>query len=367
MKTGLVLLVLIGLASALGSAVLPDVFFNTILFKILLLLLLLNMALCTINSMIWFKSRLVKGGQTRQAGILLLHAGIVLILAGGTVFAYYGQSGQISIVTGDTVDISKVMAVKTPFLLKLDDFKIEFNPDGSPSQYYSNVTVLEDGDTKRKEVISVNYPLKYREIKAYQQSFGYLIKVKHNNDAGNEIEDLLAEGDSLEITGTKRVVKIYRYFPNFDPAGGMNQTSMKPDNPRVIFSVYENDKLLGLGAAKFGENIEIDNNINIVFAGVEPYTVLKVKSDPGLPISLAGGLMLMIGVSLALLSTPVKWKQNRLKEGCSDGKLPQLGESIAKAIKGFKNVGEEAFEEPNKWIRQNKNRGGALVTKQEVL
>jgi len=330
MKTGLVLLVMIGLTSALGSALLPELFYNTILFKLMLLLLLLNMALCTINKIIWFKSRFVKSqtkqGWPRQIGVLLLHAGIVLILAGGTVYAYYGQSGQISIVTGDTVDISKLMRIKTPFSLKLDDFQIEFNPDGSPSQYYSNVNILENGQTKATESISVNHPLKYRELKAYQQSFGYLVKVKHPNAEGNEIDTLSKEGEFIELPGTKRVVKIYRYFPSFDPAGGMNQTSMKPDNPRVIYSVYENDKLLGVGAAKFGEKVEIDTNLYVTFAGVEPYTVLKVKSDPGLPVALAGGLIFMIGVSLALLSTPIKRKQNRLsKEDANNDKRPEEG------------------------------------------
>ncbi|MEN6460987.1 MAG: cytochrome c biogenesis protein ResB [Syntrophomonas sp.] len=319
MKTGLVLLVLIALASALGSAFLPDVFFNTVLFKCLLLLLFLNMVLCTINRLNRFKSGFIKGTKSRQwlprqIGIILLHAGIVFILAGGTIYAYLGQSGEISIATGDTVDISKVITIDKPFSLRLDDFKIKFNKDGSPSQYYSYVTILEDDKIIRQETISVNHPLKYQEIKAYQQSFGYMVKVKPVDNAGHVTEKLLEEGDLLKITGTKRVVKMYRYFPNFDPAGGMGQTSMKPDNPRVVYSVYENDKLLGVGAAKFGDKIEIDNNIYITFTGVEPYTVLEVKSDPGLPLALAGGLMFMIGVSLALLATPVKRKSSMVNQ-----------------------------------------------------
>jgi len=321
MKTGLLLLVLIALVSALGSVVQPNVFFNTIVFKILLMLLLLNMTLCTINRLIWFKRVYFKGGHARQVGLLLLHAGIILILAGGTVYAYYGQSEQISITTGDTVDISKVLKTNKPFSILLDNFKIEFNDNGSPSQYYSNVTILEDGQNKATESINVNHPLKYNGIKAYQQSFGYMVKAKHPSADGKEIETLLQEGNLIELPGTKRVVKIYRYFPNFDPSKGMNQTSMKPDNPRIIYSVYENDKLLGVGAAKFDEKVEIDTNINVTFTGIEPYTVLKVKSDPGLPIALSGGLMFMIGVSLALLSTPIKRKQNSLsKEDANNDK-----------------------------------------------
>ena len=49
MKTGLFLLLLIGLASAIGSSLLPSTFFQTPLFELLLLLLLVNMILCTIN------------------------------------------------------------------------------------------------------------------------------------------------------------------------------------------------------------------------------------------------------------------------------------------------------------------------------
>jgi cytochrome c biogenesis protein len=188
----------------------------------------------------------------------------------------------------------------------LEDFNIKFNKDGSPSQYYSNVTILEDNKVKRKATISVNHPFKYQGIKAYQQSFGYLAKVKSVNNAGHEANRLLGEGEMLKVSGTKRAVKMYRYFPDFDPAGGMEQTSMKPDNPRVVYSVYENNKLLGVGAAKFGEKIELDKNIYFTFTGVEPYTVLQVKSDPGLQLALAGGLMFMAGVSLALLAAPVK-------------------------------------------------------------
>jgi ResB protein required for cytochrome c biosynthesis len=319
MKTGLVLLVLIGLASALGSAAMPAVFFNTILFKYMLVLLLLNMALCTINRTIWFKSRFDKGqikqDWPRQIGMISLHAGIVLILLGGTIYVCYGQSSQISILTGDTVDISQVMKVKTPFSLKLDEFKIDFNLDGSPSQYYSNVSVLEAGWTKASASVSVNHPLKYGDIKAYQQSFGYLVKVGYNNDSDSPVEDLLEEGDLLKLPGTARVVKIYRYFPDFDPAAGMNQTSMKPDNPRIIYSVYENNKLLGVGAAEFGEKVEIDTNTYVTFIGVKPFTVLKLKSDPGLPLVLGGGLLFMLGVSLSLLSTPVHRKKSGIIAG----------------------------------------------------
>lgn len=304
MKTGLVLLVLVGSAAAVGSAFLPDVFFNTWLFKLLLIILSVNMVLCTANRFILLKSRLKKNRNKwfREIGNLLLHAGIVFILAGLLVYAFYGQNGQIAIRTGDTVDVSQIIALKEPFSLRLDDFKVEYNEDGSPSQYNSYVTVLESGITKDDAVISVNHPLNYRGVKFYQQSYGYLIKTKYTNDTGSEVEELIKEGNFIKPAGTERTVKVFRYIPNFDPNHGMVTKTMRPDNPRIIFSVYEDKQLIGVGAAQFDERVEIDENVYVVFPAVEPYTILKVKSDPGLPLAFWGGGMFMIGVTMALLA-----------------------------------------------------------------
>ena len=86
---------------------------------------------------------------------------------------------------------------------------------------------------------------------------------------------------------------------------------MRPDNPRIIFSVYEDQQLIGIGAAQFDERVEIDENVYVVFPAVEPYTILKVKSDPGLPLAFLGGGMFMIGVTMALLAA-ISRKKDRI-------------------------------------------------------
>jgi cytochrome c biogenesis protein len=216
---------------------------------------------------------------------------------------------------GNQLDTSDIITSKTPFTLQIDDFRIEYNPDGSPAQYYSDATVKENGYFKVRRSISVNHPLQYKDIKFYQQDYGYLVKAKYTNDEGHEIEDLMPEESTLVIPGTKRVIGVLQYAPNFNPDQGLNQTSGKPVNPRIIFSVSENNKLLGIGAAKFNEKIAIDNNTSVNFTGVEPYTVLKVKSDPGLPLVLAGGIMFIGGLVLALLSRPVNVKPKEIITG----------------------------------------------------
>lgn len=312
MKTGLLLLLLIGLASAIGSSALPGTFFHTPVFRFLLILLLLNLVLCTVNrvkqtarvllnrpgSKVWYRS----------LGILLLHLGIVLILAGGAVFAAYGQNERIQLMAGEQVDLSKVLDIKDPFTLRLDEFRIEFNEDGSPSQYRSEVTILEQGQSVDQRVISVNHPLNYRGVKAYQFSFGYTVTAEYDGENGEKLCANFLEGTWLKPAGTGRTVKIYKYIPDFNPAYGMKTATLRPDNPHVIFSVYEDDKFLGVGKARLNEPTRIDENVDISFTGVEAYTILEVKYDPGLPLVMTGGVILMLGVCMSVLAAPVRKK-----------------------------------------------------------
>ncbi len=279
-----------------------------------MLLLLFNMILCTINRIKrTYRVLIAKTGSRvwlRQLGVISLHLGIVLILIGGLVYSTSGQNDTIHLMSGDQVDMAQVLDIKHPFTLQLDEFRIEFNEDGSPSQYISEVTVLEQGQAVERIAISVNYPLNYRGVKAYQSSFGHLITTQYVAKNGAEKVEGFLEGQWLEPADTDRKIKVYKYIPNFDPNHGMVSVSMRPDNPHIVFSVYEDDKLLGVGAAKINEPTQIDENTYITFSAVEPYTILDVKADPGLPVVLVGGIILMLGVCLALLAAPVRKKKS---------------------------------------------------------
>ncbi|NLV17587.1 MAG: cytochrome c biogenesis protein ResB [Syntrophomonadaceae bacterium] len=316
MKTGLVLLLLIGLAAAAGSSFLPRTFYQIPAFKLLLLLLLLNMSLCTVKrfrqtsrillsktgSRVWF----------RNLGSLLLHLGILLVLIGGIIYSIHGQQERIHLLPGQQVDISRVLNIENPFTLRLEEFRIEFNEDGSTSQYISEVTILEQGKKTGQAAISVNHPLNYQGVKAYQTSFGYRVHAEYTENGEKKSSGFL-EGAWLNPDGTDRRVKIYKYIPDFDPERGMNSVTLRPDNPQVIFSVYEDDNVLGIGAAKFNDPVRIDENVYVSFTGVESYTILDVKYDPGLPLALAGGMLLALGICLVVLAAPSPKNLRELK------------------------------------------------------
>lgn len=310
MKAGIYLLVTIGIMSAIGSSFLPQTFYRSFSFQLLLVLLLLNMTLCTIKQLVkYFKGLKHKENKTlflRRTGVLLLHVGMVLILIGGTVNSFDGQSESVGIVEGETIDITSIVPKAEPFELRLDQFRIEFNEDESPSQYISDVSLIEAGEVIEEYSISVNHPLNYGGVKAYQSSFGNLIDLQGESDTGWFEQKVLQEGETLQIKDTDKAVMAYKYLPNFDPNYGMKTKSLKPVNPKIVYSIYEKGSLLNVGYASFGETIEIEPNTYVTFNGVKPYTGLIIKRDPGLPLAAVGAILLMVGACLALVLKPKK-------------------------------------------------------------
>lgn len=302
MKVGLILLGLIGLVAAIGTAISPQTFYHTPPFKLLLVLLSINMGFCTCEQIYKFVQVLRKTKTpnrnrfwSKQFSLLILHFGIVLILIGGIVNAYSGQSAPVKVLEGETIAITDVINTKEAFALKVNKFTIDFYADGSPSQYISDITII-DQDKSEEFLVSVNHPLNYRGIKAYQQSYGYSVELI-NHDGENEKHMLLDEGQVIKFQNTKRLVKFFKYIPDYDARYGMQTKTLRPDNPKIIYSVYEDEHLLGIGAANIAESVQIDEDVLLNFSGLVPYTVLLIKYDPGLLWAGIGSIMLMVGVS----------------------------------------------------------------------
>jgi cytochrome c biogenesis protein len=304
MKFGIVLLGLIGVMSALGSLVSPDNFYKTMQFKLLLVLLIINLMFCTNRQIMQLFKRAGRTAKPKNKvarfGNVLIHAGILLVMVGGALNAHYGKALEVSIAEGGTVDISTLMPTREPLQVQLQQISIEYNADGSPAQYSS---VINAGDGVRDQghyIISVNHPLTLAGIKAYQQSLGYQIKMQSNFGP----DQLLHIGQILSIPNTERQIRINGYAPNFDPYRAVDP-SLRPDNPQVIISVYERGVALGTGIASFNQTIKIADDTYITFTGVQPFTVLRLKSDPGIPYAAAGALLLVGGICFGLLYKPL--------------------------------------------------------------
>jgi len=130
-----------------------------------LLLFMLNLFGCALMRFIrMFRRRVYfKGRGFLKIAPDLIHLSILLFIIAGLLSHYGRVEGVVSLRPGEQVLLGG------DYSLRLEDFSLRKNPDGSVAQYVSTVQVLEDGrafgETRR---IMVNRPLVLGKLKIYQ-------------------------------------------------------------------------------------------------------------------------------------------------------------------------------------------------------
>ena len=221
MRLGLILLALLGISSAIGSLYSPKYFFEAKAFRILLLLLLVNMALCAVRQLQGFSGVFTgKGsgqngansGFLRKSALLLLHIGIVIILIGGLINSLFGFREQVPLLQGASADFVAGKSAEH-YTLTLNKFWIEYNPDGSASQFYADISLGPGEGKTRQHTVSINHPLKYSGLKVYLMQYIYVIDVQGKADSGWQQAELLGDGETFEFPNSAKVIEIVSYVP----------------------------------------------------------------------------------------------------------------------------------------------------------
>jgi ABC-type transport system involved in cytochrome c biogenesis permease subunit len=115
-----------------------------------------------------------------KAGITLIHAGVVVLLAGGFASAWLQEEFSLAIPEGRANDMLAgrhgVASRKLPFALHLEKFTHEYHPGTRIGKNFaSTVRILEGGasgaDEGRRVIISMNEPLRHGGYTFYQSQF----------------------------------------------------------------------------------------------------------------------------------------------------------------------------------------------------
>ena len=140
-----------------------------------------------------------------ELAVYIVHASLLLIFLGGIVDALYGWRGFVTLTRGEQSSqavTQKGAKHNLPFAVRCDGAGQENYADGSPKRWWSDLTVVENGQAVLHKQIVVNDPLVYHGIRFYQASYGQTGKV-----------------DKLVLTATSRDGK-----PPQDLAIGLNET-----------------------------------------------------------------------------------------------------------------------------------------------
>ncbi|MBO4886198.1 MAG: cytochrome c biogenesis protein ResB [Clostridia bacterium] len=239
------------------------------------------------------------GAWVCHLGILLLIAGFALGQMTQKQYTVYGVPGQAQMI-GDT-----------GYALVIDDFRVDTREDGSVEQYTTGFTLQSTrsvGPSGKSAVVSVNNPAALYGMKFYQNSTGWAASVSVYENGEPLQEEILCAGEYLRVADKQDLaICLNALYPDYvQEAGSMPATaSDQPVNPAYLYSVYYQERIIGMNVLTGDDVVTIDE-YTVAFSDPQRYTLIQIKRDRFTGLALAGGLLTMLGLLLALYLQPVR-------------------------------------------------------------
>lgn len=184
----------------------------------------------------------------------VVHASLLMILAGGIADALWGYRGFMALTRGQEssqIELRDGTYKTLAFSVRCKAAGQEKYADGSPKRWWSQLTVEEAGREVKYQEIEVNEPLVHRGLRFFQSSYGPTGEVDairltaRRKDAANSVapaEFVLRMNEKVDLDADTSV-HVSSFVPDFVIVGNQVQTrSMDPNNPAIQLCV-ESKKL----------------------------------------------------------------------------------------------------------------------------
>jgi cytochrome c biogenesis protein len=245
-------------------------------------------------------------GIVGRIGPIVVHAAMLIILGGAIWGALTGFLAQEMVASGDTFAVKNIIEagplaapqVPKDWAVRVNRFWIDYTPDGVIDQFYSDLSVVDDGGAVLdRKTIYVNQPLRYRGVTFYQTNWGIAaVRVQVNNSPVFQIPmaELPTQGNS-RIWGTWIPTKP-------DLSEGISLLARDLQGTMVVYDVKGNL----LSAVRPGMAVPV-NGVTLKVLELMGSTGLQIKADPGIPIVYTGFGLLMAGVVMSYVSHSQIW------------------------------------------------------------
>jgi len=257
-------------------------------------------------------------GIVGRIGPIVVHVGIVLILAGGLWGAMTGFVGQEMVPSGETFQVKNIVdagpwaqpQIPQDWSLRVNRFWIDYTPEGGIDQFYSDLSVLDSqGEEVKRKTIHVNEPLRYQGVTFYQTDWAIAaIRIRLNKSPVLQLPmaQLNTNGKGGRLWGTWIPTKP-------DLSAGVSLLARDLQGMLLIYD--PKGQLVDTLRPGMSTNV---NGVTLKIAEVVGSTGLQIKADPGIPIVYTGFALLMLGVVMSYVSHSQIWaleKDSRLYVG----------------------------------------------------
>lgn len=244
-------------------------------------------------------------GIVGRIGPIIVHASMLLILAGAILGAMTGFFAQELVPSGETFQIRNIFdagpwaeaQIPKDWSVRVNRFWIDYTPEGNIDQFYSDLSVLNQGGNEvDRKTIHVNEPLRHKGVTLYQADWGIAaVQVKLNNSPVLQLPMKLLENNGPRFWGT--------WLPT-RPDMSEGVTLLASDLQGTVL-IYDNAGQL-VATVRRGMATEV-NGVSLSLVDVVGSTGLQIKADPGIPLVYAGFGLLMLGVMMSYVSHSQVW------------------------------------------------------------
>ena len=245
-------------------------------------------------------------GIIGRIGPIVVHASMLIILAGAILGAMTGFMAQEMVPSGNTFQVKNIVdagpyalpQIPKDWSVRVNRFWIDYTPEGGINQFYSNLSVLDNqGQEVDKQTIYVNKPLRYRGVTFYQTDWGIAaVRVRLNKSPIFQIP--MAQLD------TKGKGRIWGTWIPTKPDLSEGVSLLARDLQGTLLVYDAAGKLVS--TVRSGMATEV-NGITLKIVDVIGSTGLQIKADPGIPLVYTGFGLLMLGVIMSYVSHSQIW------------------------------------------------------------
>jgi cytochrome c biogenesis protein len=207
----------------------------------------------------------------------------------------------------------------------VNDFWVEYE-ENRIHQFYSNIAILDTfGKEIKEQTISVNNPLRYKNIDFYQSDWN-LIGMRIKDTEKNKIYEIpfFPSNQKGKEIGKSWITWIKNEKSNQSTKELKQRTrttTFLVDQFQNFGTLYDENGI-SLGQKNKGDSLESTNKI--IFIDILPSTGLLIKYDPSIPVIYLGFGFLMITACLSYLPYNQIWIYNQ-KENCWIGSSTNRG------------------------------------------
>jgi len=301
-----------------------------------------------------------------RLGVYTVHLSVVLLLLGALIGSRFGFDGYVNIPEGDTIDrirqYNSNTTIPLGFEVRCDDYAETYYDTGTPKEFRSKLTILEDGQPVLQKDIVVNDPLRYRGVNLFQSSRGKMDPLDLTlsftfRDTGSTYRKKvkLQQEIVLPEEAGKLVVRGYQEHYGFrgQDLGEAVLATYSPREGKPISLV------LPSRYPAFDEMRNGEFSVSLSDLNHRYFTGLQVTRDPGVWVVYSGFIVIILGCYITLfishqqICVEIAKSGNKSRvmiAGRTDGNRLGITRRIEKISEKLRKLAENAEDASADWV-----------------